>query len=578
MTNIIYAKDYGIFPNTGVDYSLNIFNLINHVNNEGNVTIVFEEGRYDFYPDKAFEKLYYISNHDEDTLKRVTFPIHNTENVTIEGNNSEFYFNGVLIPFVIENSKNITIKNLNIDWVRPLHSQGKIIKADNSSIIVEIEEEYPYCIENNKIFFTGYDFKDSPFLIMEFDSEKVAPAYGSGDNCLGIDRIWGELPISWIPLGENKIEMKGNFGRVPKVGNYFVFRHCKRSAPGIFTKDTLNLKLENLNIYHAGAMGIIAQRCEDLTLKNFNIKLREGTNRVFSTHADATHFVACKGLIKIEDSLFENQLDDAINVHGVYTRVHEILSEDTILADLAHEQQKGNETVRVGEKVAFINNGTLLTYAYNKVKAVDYINKDFMIIKFEDNIPKDISVDHVLENIDCIADLEVRNCTARSNRARGFLITTAGKIIIENNTFSIPGAAIKISGDSNSWYESGAVRNVTIKNNTFIDCNYCEGAWGRAVIDIDPEVEEYDINKGYYHENIAIENNLFKTFNTGIVFGRSVNGLKVKSNKIVRTSTYPKYDSMKCAIELLYSKNVECQNNIYEDEEQIIVDGEVTKL
>jgi hypothetical protein len=46
-------------------------------------------------------------------------------------------------------------------------------------------------------------------------------------------------------------------------------------------------------------------------------------------------------------------------------------------------------------------------------------------------------------------------------------------------------SAVLIEADAEGWYESGPVRDVTIRNNEFIDCAY-QGGPGNAVIAINP--------------------------------------------------------------------------------------------
>ena len=84
--------------------------------------IKFEKGTYHFYPDKGFEKFCYISNHG-DLMVNTPFPIFNMENLTIDGQGSTFIFHGVMIPFLIDGSKNINVKNVSIDWAQSFHTQ-----------------------------------------------------------------------------------------------------------------------------------------------------------------------------------------------------------------------------------------------------------------------------------------------------------------------------------------------------------------------------------------------------------------------------------------------------------------------
>ncbi|MEG0648099.1 MAG: alpha-1,3-galactosidase, partial [Bacteroides sp.] len=74
--------------------------------------------------------------------------------------------------------------------------------------------------------------------------------------------------------------------------------------------------------------------------------------------------------------------------------------------------------------------------------------------------------------------------------------------------------------DARSWFESGMVRDVTIRNNNFIEC-------GTPVILISPENDQ---NEGSVHRNIRIANNRFQLSGRDAIFARSVDGLKITDN------------------------------------------------
>ena len=77
-----------------------------------------------------------------------------------------------------------------------------------------------------------------------------------------------------------------------------------------------------------------------------------------------------------------------------------------------------------------------------------------------------------MENLTWYPDVVMRKNIIRDNRARSALITTKGKVLIEDNYFSSQMHGILIEGDNNSWYESGAVQDVTIRNNTFVNSGF----------------------------------------------------------------------------------------------------------
>ena len=83
---------------------------------------------------------------------------------------------------------------------------------------------------------------------------------------------------------------------------------------------------------------------------------------------------------------------------------------------------------------------------------------------------------------------------------RGFLITTRRRVLVEDNEFlNTHMSAILVEDDARGWYESGCVRDMTIRGNRFIRC-------GEPVIHINPR---NTVANDSVHRNIRIENNEF---------------------------------------------------------------------
>jgi len=130
-----------------------------------------------------------------------------------------------------------------------------------------------------------------------------------------------------------------------------------------------------------------------------------------------------------------------------------------------------------------------------------------------------------------------------ATNTRGLLITTPKKVVVENNFFYRVGMyAIQISGDANSWYESGAVEDVTIRNNIFDGCNYNNYYDNRSyIIGIIPENHEIAKN-AWVHRNITIENNTFKVFADNLILkARSTDVLNFKGNTVEYSSFKPQF-------------------------------------
>ncbi|MFN6017917.1 MAG: hypothetical protein ACK49N_10095, partial [Verrucomicrobiota bacterium] len=91
--------------------------------------IEFSPGRYDFRLDRAIEKYLFVSNNDEG-LKRIAFHLEGLSEVEIDGQGAEFIFHGFLMPFAVENCRGVTLRNFSIDYARPFHSEGEILKVE----------------------------------------------------------------------------------------------------------------------------------------------------------------------------------------------------------------------------------------------------------------------------------------------------------------------------------------------------------------------------------------------------------------------------------------------------------------
>ena len=147
----------------------------------------------------------------------------------------------------------------------------------------------------------------------------------------------------------------------------------------------------------------------------------------------------------------------------------------------------------------------------------------------------------------------------RNNRARSILVSTPRKVVVEGNTFSSMMSAILFEGDMDHWYESGAVRDVTIRNNRFLDGTY--GGADFPTIFINPH-QKKEVPGHPYERNITIEGNLFRTFNEQLLRAKSVGGLIFRDNTIELSEKYKPYNDLP-TIDIRSSQQVVIKNNRY---------------
>jgi hypothetical protein len=507
--------------------------------------LVFEKGTYAFEPNFATEKYVFVSNNDEG-LKRFVFDLSGMVNLEIDGQGSEFIFNGFLCPFLLENSNKIAIKNLSVDFKRTFHSEGKIVAAYKDSLDISFSEEYPYTIQNNKLMFTGDQVigKDNggepkrvnyPFWhLLEFDAIKRQPVQTAFDYLNVQNMVVKALKPGLVRIFFPRL--KGT------VGNTMIFNASDRLVPGFTISDCENVNLMNVVIYHAGGVGVIAQRSDNLLLDSFKVIAAPG--RMVSTVADATHFVNCGGKITLQNSTFESMMDDATNIHGIYVKIIKIISPKELIVKLVHYQQFGFDFLVPALKVEITNSESLTPYGENSILKSERLNKEYTKITLINPVSDKVKLGDVIASTAKYPEVLMKNCIVQKNRARGILLGSRGKIVIENNYFQTHCAAINLEGDGRNWFEQAGVRDLTIKNNMFDNCNY-SFMLGLGVIMVSSGIEENQKAESRYNRNIIIENNTFKIFNPCILNMYSVDNLIVRNNKIEKTNDYEFLDWFK---------------------------------
>ena len=528
--SVVSIDKFGATKDAGDDATEAVKKALVYIKAHKISKLVFPKGRYDFYPGQAIEKYIFTSNNDEG-LKRIIFSVSGFNNLRIDGQGSSFIFHGYVCPFIIEQSVNISLVNFSVDWERTFHSEGKIMALGNEGMELAFSDKFPYRIENGILVFQDKDHNEYPYgSLLEFDPVKHETAYMASDYYFGHGQAARELAPGHVLLLNT--QLKG----IP--GNTMVFNALKRLCSAITVSDSRNLLFDSLNVYHCGGMGIVALRSRNIEINHMAVTRSPGTERVLSITADATHFVNCGGKLVIQNSLFENQMDDAANIHGMYVQVTKKTGASGAEVQLKHEQQLGFDFIKPGTRLELVHNTDMEAYDSLIVKSVNRINKEYTRLEFTKPLPAELVVGKdVLAEIYNYPDVTIRHCVIQKNRARGMLIGSRGKVIIEDNLFHTSGAAILFEGDGSYWFEQAGVRDVTLRNNLFDNCNY--GVWGNAVIQIGSGVQQQFRNTSRYNRNIKIYNNTFNVFDPRLLNGYSVKGLRFTNNSIKSTEAYP---------------------------------------
>jgi hypothetical protein len=526
---------FGTGPNDPRDAGPAVRRAIEYLRSHPGTTLVFPRGDYHFGPAESTEVELFLSNTDVVNPRRVAIHLEGLQRAALRGDGARLLFRDRIMPFAIRGSTGIDISGFEIDWPRALMSQGTVTEADAGGITLRIDAaEYPYVVESGRLFFGVEGRRLEPWDFMEFDPELSAVAARTGDaGCLG--RNWRGYRASAISPG--LVRLAHAFARLPRVGNVLVARHGVRDHAGVFIEASSGVTLSDMEFRHTSGLGVLSQYSSDLTFRNVHFRPAPGSSRQFAGHDDGFHFSNCRGRIVVERCSFFGLMDDPINVHGTSVAVTGRRGPRTAVCRFMHDQSVGLRFGDPGDEVSVLDRASMLPLAALRIVALRRQGVRDFEVDLDGDLPDLPPGGLALENLAWTPEVTVRGCLFGGVRARGLLVTTPRATVVEDNTFRSSGAAITISGDANGWYESGAVKDVTIRRNRFEDCNTSAYQFSNAVITISPEIPHPGAP---FHRNIRIEENTFRVTDRPVLWAFSVSGLRFVRNRI---EVSPRWDA-----------------------------------
>ncbi len=530
------------------------------IRNSGEQAIlIFPENKYHFFKEDSETRIFHTSNTDSRRFpeKKIAFLIEDIENLTVDGCGSEFIVHGDMMFLAAIRCKNITFKNFSWDYPSPTTVEMKTVKIGRNYADFVMPPEQEWEIKGKDIIW----YEKSP---------KTGEIYWSRKN---LERTWGVcrldlnkntlvragLPdspftanrLSVEKLDERKVRIK-YLGFVPKsVGEGIVFVICPnkdRSTAGAFFWESSDIRAENIRPLYLHGFSWLVQMCKNVSFKNCRFVPKKEKERYITSFADSVHVAGASGYIHIVNCDFSHSLDDPINIHGSFMRVEKLIDSHTAKLIYCHHQQGGFKQFHKGDKVAFYDRKTLIGVEDERLFTVESVAEptesescfEESAVTFIEELPKYLEEKignegrYVAENVTYSPDVTIRNCRFSHVPTRGILCTARGKVLIENNEFyGMTMASIYISNDSDLWYESGPVRDMTIRKNTFYVLKPPINDFGnKGGIFIDPITKGGKLPDEPIHKNITIDSNTFYMEHDNAVYARSVENLTVINNVI----------------------------------------------
>lgn len=473
------------------------------------VIIRLEPAVYNFHRNLAAQYPYHISNtasekENPNPQKHIGVWMRDMENIIFDGNGATILTHGELTSFVIDNCKNIKLTNFKLDAADPTVVEIDVTKVGEDFIEFDILPPTEFTVRNGVFLFKGEGWR--------FGDGKLVPKFKAIAQIYDPERemtLRTPSPIHNYTktevIGEHSLRLFFDYQPKVKVGERYQLRHSIRNEVCMFLNDSKDIEIRNVDFNFMGNFGIVSQFSENITFENIKCEPSAESGRTNAGFADFLQFSSCKGKIRILNSRFAGSQDDPINIHGIHLQVVRQIGDNKVIVAYHHPQTFGFPPFKPGDELAFVNRATLNyegeTALVDSIRPLDEYNFELTLNRnFSSQEEKKLDSGYAVENITWTPDVLIAGNYFTKTPTRAILITTRGKSLIEGNIFyRIPMESILVADDASSWYESGPVTNLTIRGNTFIDCE-------SPVISVSPENKIFE---NPIHSNISIIGNKF---------------------------------------------------------------------
>ena len=483
------------------------------------------------------------------------------QDFTLDGNGSTFLFQGIgSIGVKFENCQNVSLENCNGDYEKLSFLQARITAIDPDEYTLDFVVPRGY----RDYFEDKSGFPDQIYI--EFhDGTTGDYLHFVPSSTMNFSRL--------EHLGNRTYRLRAASLAVNEhleVGDYIVGGERLATGTAVQFLNSDRCTLKNYAIW-GGKVGLgMSGGYGDHLIDRVRVEpgprpLGATEDRHFSTVADAANMYGMKIGPKIRNSVFRNCGDDGFNLFGRFARVAEIDGNKVVLAVTPN-----NFFVTEGDTLHFYTD-RFADIADATVKGVEQLpsytpktdlTDTFDVVSFKpdtycrvtlDALPKDVAVGSYVSDADANnRGFEVTDTYYGNIRSRGMVVQSS-EGLIENCTFyNIGSQGVWLSADI-QWMGADVVRNVTVKNNTFISCGLRER-------------EEYaSLMVGSYYDgrnkNITVEGNVFRNCGYGAMSFAATDGLIVKNNVV--ESRHPDYSAPKPVLQILNVTDALFENNTF---------------
>lgn len=313
-TTILRLRDYGVKPDTGEDACVAMRRILNTAGGiDDRVTIQFESGRYDFYDTHASKEMYGVSRSAseleyQDEMKIIGIHLKRMSAITIDGNGALLVFHGKMTPIVIDESRDIEIRQIAVDFERPTVSEMRVDGIHEDAIDFIIHPDSWYAIEQGQLVWVGEGWRSAS------GPSQVTDPHTS--------RTWRTSnPVSEAAFAEElepfKVRLHYSGRPEASVGHIYQMRNGVCGQAGTLIVQSEHIVFDQVHFGYMPGIGLAAQYSEQITLQNLTFAPRQETGRIAAAFSDFIHLANCKGKLVVYHNNFCGSHGGVVNVYGM---------------------------------------------------------------------------------------------------------------------------------------------------------------------------------------------------------------------------------------------------------------------
>ena len=479
-----------------------------------------------------------------------TLTIIDANHITIKGNGASLIFTKTVSAFYMNNSSEIAIANLSIDYDPLVFTQGVVQSVSGNQVTVKIDVGY----RSDLAFLNNTSGNDG--LIWSNIHDRA-----TGGALAGSQHSYA-YSTNAVNVGSGQIRLTKVFSpdsgaRQPMVGDVISLFH---RGPGAFiVTNCADMHLSGVNLYGSPGFGFSETGGKGGSVYT-NVKVVPGQKpvgaayaRLRSANADGAHFGNVEIGPKLDHCEITHCGDDGVNVQGFFFYVLERNGNQLVVSPKWDTPLQVGETIEGYQGSGYSSAGTAKIIAFSSENNPAYTNailaayahcdpsisSNTLIYRITLDKPLNLSAgDHITSLNRVGSGAVIQNSTFAYNRARG-VVVKGHNILIENNTFiSNTHPAIVAAADM-YWCESGFVQDVVIRHNNISNSAICsnmirdaEDQIGSILVSIAPTTEVTGFYNCTNNRNILIEDNTITNSQVYGIFAINCDGIQIRNNSI----------------------------------------------